>query len=312
MSFTVIPIHNLELPAGTRITFGKYFVLQDVPEWVLKDEKIMTDIGRRERQFTEAAKHAWVSEYYANSLGFPDPDWTGPKQRSIQSQRFQFAFLANMAIWLIQPSSVCFTTGFHALTEIEGGRRLEPPFIINTENQGPYWSHPLHEYSDVAPRQMERAAELYALLEVVPRKNAVWAALRAFSAALLSYLPDYRYPLFWQGLESLFTSDTKWWKVTERLRDRISYFLANNDTDQQNLSQTVDDCYAMRSRIIHGRWDEDPEIEARMADTENIVRTVIRHILVKPGMLEPFLSLKRDDFLEAWVQSKSYTPPSTY
>jgi hypothetical protein len=46
-----------------------------------------------------------------------------------------------------------------------------------------------------------------------------------------------------------------------------------------------------------------------MADTESIVRTVVRHVLEKPGMLETFVSNHRDGFLEQWVQSKSLNPP---
>jgi len=310
MSFTVVPLHNLDLPAGSRIPFGKYFVLQDVPEWLKQDKSILNDIGRTDRHLTLAAKHALVSEYDADSLGFPDPDWKGPKPRSIQKQRFQTAFLANMAIWLVQPSEVSFTVGFHALTRLDGGRTVDPPFIIPTEREGPYYCHPKDAQNPVLPRHVIKAAKLCELLEAVPRKNAVWAALRAISAALLSYFPDYRYPLFWQGLESLFTSETKTWKVTERLCARISYFLADNAQDQQHLFDMVDACYETRSRIIHGRWDEGPEIENRMAETESIVRTVVRHILEKPGMLDTFVSLKRDDFLETWVQSRSFvTPP---
>ena len=309
MSFTVVPLHNLDLPAGSRIPFGKHFVLQDVPEWLKQASHILTDIGRTDRDLTLAAKHALVAEYDADSLGFPDPDWKGEKPRSIQKQRFQAAFLANMALWLIQPSEVCFTVGFHALTRLDNGQTVDPPFIIQTEREGPYHCHPRYVRSVVLPKHVIRAAEVYSLLEAVPRKNAVWAALRAFSAALLSYFPDYRYPLFWQGLESLFTSDTKTWKVTQRLCERISFFLADNPKDQQKLFDMVDACYDTRSKIIHGRWDEGPEVEDRMADTEAIARTVVRHILGKPGMLDAFLSLKRDDFLEAWVQSKAFEPP---
>ena len=309
MSFTVVPLHNLDLPAGSRIPFGKNFVLQGIPEWLKQDKSILSDIGQTERDLTLAAKHALVSEYYADSLGFPDPEWKGPNPRSIQKQRFQNALLANMAIWLVQPSQVCFTVGFHALTRLDGGRTVDPPFIIQTEREGPYYCHPKDAHNPVSPKHILRAAKLCELLESVPRKNAVWAALRAFSAALLSYFPEYRYPLFWQGLESLFTSEAKMWKVTERLCGRISYFLAGNAQDQQKLYDMADACYDTRSKIIHGRWDEGPELESRMADTEAIVRTAVRHILEKPGMLDAFISLKRDDFLEAWVQSKSFVPP---
>ena len=318
MSFTVVPLHNLDLPAGSRIPFGKTFVLQDVPEWLKQDKHILNDIGRTDRDLTLTAKHALISEYDADSLGFPDLDWKGPKPRSIQSQRFQAAFLANMAIWLVQPSQVCFTVGFHALTRLDGGQEIDPPFIVQTERQGPYYCHPKDVSNPVSPKDMIKAAEIYELLESVPRRNPVWAALRAFSAALLSYYPDYRYPLFWQGLESLFTADTQERGVTKRLRDRgvtkrlrdrISYFLADNAQDQRNLFKKVGDCYETRSKIIHGRWDEGPEIESRMADTENIARTVVRHILETPGMLGAFISLKRNGFLEEWAKSKSFVPP---
>jgi hypothetical protein len=309
VSFTVVPVHNLDLGVGCRLPFGSKFVLQDVPEWLKEDKQILTDIGRTDRDLTLAARHALVSEYDADSLGFPDPEWKGAKARSIQKLRFQSAILANMAIWLVQPSQVCFTVGFHALTRLEG-RAVDPPIIIHTEREGPFYCHPRDQQNPVSAKHILRAAKLHEKLEVVPRKNVVWAALRAFSAALLSYYPDYRYPLFWQGLESLFTSETKTWKVTERLCERISYFLADNSKDQQDLFDKVDACYDTRSKIIHGRWDEGPELEERMADTEAIVRTVTRNIVDKPGMLGAFLSPERDDFLEAWVKSKSFSPPA--
>lgn len=34
MSFTVVPLHNLSLPLGTRIPFGADFTLQEIPPWV--------------------------------------------------------------------------------------------------------------------------------------------------------------------------------------------------------------------------------------------------------------------------------------
>jgi len=154
-----------------------------------------------------------------------------------------------------------------------------------------------------------KAAKLYETLETVPRKNALWAGLRAFSAALLSYFPDYRYPLFWQGLESLFGADSERIGITKRLCDRISFFLADNAVIQRQLSDKVKACYGMRSEIVHGRWEEGPEIESLMVDTEAIVRTVVRHVVDRPGMLNRFISPRRDDFLEAWVQSRSFTPP---
>ena len=97
--------------------------------------------------------------------------------------------------------------------------------------------------------------------------------------------------------------------MSRRLRERISYFLAGNAKDQKDLYDKVEVCYGTRSDIVHGRWEQNAEFEEQMYVTEAIVRTVVRHIADKPGMLGAFISPERDDFLEAWVRSKAFTPP---
>src|ERR1035438_281845 len=80
-------------------------------------------------------------------------------------------------------------------------------------------------------------------------------------------------------------------------------------TNQQDLFDKANICYDTRSKIIHGRWQPGTEINQPMADTEAMVRTVVRHLLERPGMIGAFVSPKRDDLLDAWVQSKAFTPP---
>jgi len=309
MAFTVVPLHNLSLPAGTRIRFGSDFVLQDIPPWVKKDKGILAGIHNNDRQLIDHDHHALVAEYEADGIGSPDPEWPGDKPKSIQEVKFQSAMLANLAIWLRQPCTVHFTVGFHALTHLEGGRRADPPIILKTEHHTRLFCHPNDVSNPIQVHHLTKAGEFHAVMCSVPRGNGVWAALRAFWAALTSYRADLRYPLFWQGLESLFTSETKAWKVTERLCTRLSFFLADNAQTQQDLFDKANICYDTRSKIIHGRWQPGTEINQPMADTEAMVRTVVRHLLERPGMIGAFVSPKRDDFLDAWVQSKAFTPP---
>jgi hypothetical protein len=100
------------------------------------------------------------------------------------------------------------------------------------------------------------------------------------------------------------------YRVGKRLRNRISYFLAENHKTQQELHDKVEACYAERSNIVHGRWEDSQAFhDVHMYTTECIVRTVVREIADRPGMLGAFLSPKRDAFLEAWVKSKRFTPP---
>ena len=158
------------------------------------------------------------------------------------------------------------------------------------------------------PRHLIRAAKLYERLRPFREKRGL-AALRAFWAALVSYSADYRYPLFWQGLESLFGAEDESPGISRRLRERISYFLAEDSPTQQNLHAMVKACYKTRSEIVHGRSDGGSEIDDHMGDTETIIRTVVRDIADKPGMLDVFVSPERDSWLQAWVASKAFTPP---
>ena len=109
---------------------------------------------------------------------------------------------------------------------------------------------------------------------------------------------------------SLFGFDTDNDGVSKRLRDRVSCFLADNQNNQQELHDKVKACYAERSALVHGRWEDSKEFyDLHMYTTECIVRTVVREIADRQGILGMFLSPKRNAFLEAWVQSKAFTPP---
>lgn len=307
MSFTVVPLHNLHLPAGTVIPFAK-FTIQDLPEW-LRAEPILEHLSERDRDDVHRAQQALVSEYDADSYGYPDPEWTGTQPKGIQDLRWQSALLANMSMWMVMPSAVCLTCGFHALTVL-GGRQLDTPDINHVDREMTLFCHERDVHRAPTVNDLKKAGKLFETLSTVSRKNSVWPALRAFWAALTSYPGDLRYPLFWQGLESLFGSDTDTSGVSKRLRDRISYFLAEDQNIQTQLHDRVKACYAERSAIVHGRWEDSQEFhDVHMYTTEAIVRTVVRDIADKPGMLGMFLSPKRNDFLEAWVKSKAFAPP---
>ena len=307
MSFTVVPLHNLSLPVGTRAEFGSGFIFQDVPQWV-KDEPILRDLNRHDRQSVLDAKHALVAEYDAPSIGHPDPSWQGKKPKGIQNVKFEAAILANFALWLRQPSTVCFSVGFHALSWTIPGESEKKPIILQIQNETTLFCHPSDFQNVVTADHVVKAGKLHIVLSSIPRKNSVWEALRSCWAALTSYPPDHRYPLFWMALESLFGADDTS-EIGYKLAQRIAFFLAENPADARDLFRKVKTCYKMRSTIIHGRWKDDPKIETVMADTEVIVRTVFRRLLDDPEMLRTFVSKDRNEFLEDWVFSRNTAPP---
>jgi hypothetical protein len=118
----------------------------------------------------------------------------------------------------------------------------------------------------------------------------------------------YRYPFFWMGLEALFGPDDTA-ETTYKLCQRIAFFLGDTPDVARELFRKAKTCYNTRSKIIHGRWKDDPKIDAVMADTEAIVRTAVRHLLDNPEMLRTFISKHRDKFLEDLVFSRATDPP---
>jgi hypothetical protein len=183
MALTVVPLHNLKLPAGTVIPFGK-FTIQDVPEWLLK-EPILEDLSRHDREWVLDANHALVSKYEADGYGHPDPEWTGTQPKGIQDLRWQSALLANMCLWMAMPSKVCITCGFHALTSL-GRRKLESPVVNSIDREPPLLFHELDERNSPTQNDVKKAAKLFEVLSTVPRKNVVWAAFRASIPIILA------------------------------------------------------------------------------------------------------------------------------
>lgn len=308
MAFTVVPLHNLELDTGTRIAFARGLVLQDVPEWV-KKESFLDFLNYNDRESIKAARHAFVAEYEATAIGEPDPTWKGDRPRSIQDEKAEAALLASLALWLRQPSPVHYTVVLHGLALAVSGEPKQQPIILRSESQTQIYWHPKDVQNPFTAEHARKAAELHNALASIPRDNAVWTAIRALWTGLTSYSADIRYSLFWIGLEALFGADDSSGEITYKLSQRIAFFIAEKPEDARDIFRKAKKCYSTRSRIAHGRWGSDPEIDARMAETEAIFRTAVRHLLDSPDLLKTFVSKERNTFLDDWVFSRSTDPP---
>ena len=63
MAFTVVPLHNVDLAAGTRIPFGNDLVFQDTPACVKEDRSFLKYLGHHVEYSILNAHHAFVAEY---------------------------------------------------------------------------------------------------------------------------------------------------------------------------------------------------------------------------------------------------------
>jgi hypothetical protein len=281
-----------------------------MPDWVKKDS-LLEHLSYQDRQGIAQAQHALVAEYDATSIGEPDPTWAGKEPKSIQDLKFQSAMLASMALWLVQPSSVCFTVALHAISWTIPGQPHKQPLLQQVDRHTPLFCHPDHLPNSVSAGHAVTAGKLHEMLLSVPRKNAVWTALRAFWAGLTSYARDLRYPLFWIGLEALFGPEDNTGEITYKLSQRIAFFLSDTPEGARDIFRKSKACYGARSQIVHGRWEDSPKMDVLMGDTENIVRSVMLRMMNDAEMLKTFLSKQRDKFLEDWVFSRDTSVPPT-
>jgi hypothetical protein len=60
--------------------------------------------------------------------------------------------------------------------------------------------------------------------------------------------------------------------------------------------------YAFRSKIVHGRWADEPEGTARMAEAEVLVRRSLMRVIETDDLRSTFAGRRREGFLDdlAW------------
>jgi len=292
MAFTVIPLHNLDLPITSHIQFGDGFVLQETPDWVKNDNFILSQLSMNERESLKYAKLALVSEYQASAIGEKDPAFSG-SSRTIQQSKSETAIIANLAFWLVQPSPLCFTVAFHALT-------WPQPVPQQTEVRTPNFCHPDDLENRLSLSQVIEAGRLHGTLMSIARDNALFSGVRHVCAALAMYQPDLRYSLFWIALEALFGSENPN-EIAYKLSQRIAFIVSKGPDEAKQQFKKAKNCYGVRSTIVHGRWQYSPKMNQFLGDTEQIVRDVFLRLLRDPDLPSTFASKDRDKFLEEMV-----------
>jgi hypothetical protein len=294
MAFTVVPLRHLRLPLGTKIPFAPDFFLEDLPLWVKEDKGTLTDLSLNEREAILDGRHAFVSQYDAASIGQPDFEWPKESRRSIQKSKSENAILANLAIWLQHPSPVSFTTVLHAIQVIQSVESQQLPLLCLASDL------PSH----LNENDISKAGELYAVIRRIQRTNSAWTAMRALWAALTTNQIDIRYSLLWISLEALL-GDEDGGEIIHKIAERIALFLASTPTEARQLFHKAKNSYSMRSKIVHGRYYDDPKINQLMADTEAIIRDAFRHLLHNPELLKTFTSKKsRNEYLGDLIFSR--------
>jgi hypothetical protein len=292
--FSVAPINHLTVEPDCSHHMGLGLALAPLPEWVRGDE-MMKRLSENDQQGIKEARHAFVAEYEAASLGDPDPNWCGPKPKSIQDSKTELCILANLAFWLSRPSRACFTLVIHAPV-------FEAPVAQQINCHRPLLCHPNDMKNVFSIDDIELARTLHVGLLKIPRPNPIWTAAHSAWIALHMNVPEVRYALWWIALEALFgPSDAR--ELSYRLAQRISLFLAASRIEAKATFPKVKAAYAFRSKIVHGRWHRSPKSDEFMADTEQFARLSLNRILCDAELAKTFYQSEREAYLDDLVFS---------
>lgn len=287
---TVVPIHNVDLSPGTTVEFAGGLRLTAMPHWVEKQELLSTD----DREAIRLASHAFVVSYEAAVLRERDPNWTGAYPKSIQESKYELCVLGNLALWLIKPSPVCFSVVIHA------PQSDAEPVAQQVQSCSPLLCHPDNADARITASDLDIAPGLHQGLASISPATALFTAIRATWVGLKMNMEPVRFALFWIALEALFgPEDAR--EITYRLSQRLGFFLGASQGEARELFLKAKTAYGVRSKIVHGRWKEDPENTTRMAETEAFLRRSLVRIMESKDLTATFSGKSRERFLDDLV-----------
>jgi hypothetical protein len=293
---TVVPIHNVDLPSSTNVEFGGGLVLTATPEWVGR-QKLLELASMQDREAVKHSSHAFIVSYDAEALGELDPNCTGTGPKSIQESKYELCILGNLALWLSKPSPVCFSVVIHA-TQFGD----EPVAQQIQSNGATLLCHPQDVEARVTASELALAQTLHKGLVALKLAGTVSTAVRATWAGLQTNIETIRYALFWIALEALFgPEDAR--EINYRLCQRMALFLESDKSAAKALFVTAKKGYAFRSKIVHGRWKEEPESTSRMAEVESLVRRSLTQVVATDDLRSKFSGAAREGFLDDLVWS---------
>ena len=287
---TIVPLQNLSLDPSLSFELASGLILTSTPAW-LGTEKMLESLSECDRRAVQESSFSLLAIYEAAALGDPDPDWRGPEPKSIQDTKYELCVLANLALWLCRASPAGFVVVFHA-PEFN-----DTPFTQSMSQHTPLLCHPQDGDNRIEASDIPTVARLHQSLAATKRDTSLWTAIRAMWAALQTNIEVIRYALFWMALEALFGPEDGR-EMTFRLSQRIAFFLEDNPVRAKDLFAIAKKGYGFRSKIVHGRWKDDPESTTRMAEVEVLLRRAFGHILEDEKLRNTFSGKGRESYLD--------------
>jgi len=270
-----------------------YVKFKRIPDW-LKSEEIVKYLSFYNKEEIKDAKWMFISEYEANSLGEPDPEWRGEKQRGKQHSAVERIQISNLALWIARPSSLTFNMMFHVDSDKKILRECftRPPIKPHSNDDRNYHSK----------KDLELANDISLSIQNLQRNSSIWLASRTLYEALTSDIWEVRFLLLWIVLEALFGASTE---ITYRISQRIGFLLSVDKKTAFDLYKEAKVSYNWRSKIVHGKRHklEQSKSAQVLYNTECLVRNAVLKILKDKELIKIFSSSDntREEYLDNLV-----------
>jgi hypothetical protein len=302
---TIAPIHEYfdkALAASKPFDFDETLSIGSLPDFV-KEKDFTKLLSFYQRDIlVKRSKLAFIAQYYASSLGDPDPNWHGDSVRSIQDIATEKIILASIALWIAKPTTLIhYGIVIHA-EENKGQWLLRQAFSPQTQR-----IHKNDTNNKLTIDDLNIAKELYQDIIKLDRAGSAWIAVRSIFQALSADSWDIRFLILWIAIEALFGTDTE---LTYRLSLRLSLFLEGNKNEAIKLYKTIKKIYRDRNKVVHGRGIQGSTATDRgdiTYTTEDLLRKSLIRILKDSYLRDIFSTDKREDYLDALAfDQKSY------
>lgn len=237
-----------------------------------------------------------VAQYNADAMREPS-EIPGISKQDLALQRLREAILA---LWIVNPSALCFRVAIH-----------------ENEREGE-WRHHGYDLTCLYFRTLTRyrsariveahvmaAREVFVGLVSLPHDGAVWIATRGLFNALLNADPPMRFLLLWIGLEALYGKlDTGRGGIGPSIARRAAAFLEMwPDEPANGIRKALEKSSHYRNQVVHGmRIAELPEPDELLWPLEGALRSSLHKILTDPAMIGVFNGDDREKMLDEEVK----------
>ena len=283
------------IPEGTCLpkSFGERVSLKEIIPVVseISEADNLRHLIQQEMD-SEGIRHCLAVEYETNEPpGFLE---NRPHEWSAHDEAQQQARSAHMALWLIRPTPLTFTTV--AIAERKGQE-------LNTcavTTYGPTFTLGTSASKDYNAEDLNAASLAFKALMRASMQGPVRTAGLVITKLLCDSTWEFRFLLMWLAMESLFgPEDSR--ETSFRLSQRVALFLESDPIRSNELFRKVKDSYSWRSKIVHGfrlAKLNDEKLLGLLLEMEDVLRRGMLTILNSEERLAIFDGPSRESYLD--------------